>query len=112
LRHDGVNSPERIPVTGSAAKVGAAPGVVFGPSSLAFGGQRLSTKSAVQQVTVTNNGTADLNVSKVALGGLDATDFSASNDCVGRSVPVGESCTIDVVFAPQVTAGDKVATLT
>jgi hypothetical protein len=112
LRHDGVNSPERIPVTGSAAAVGTAPGVAFGPSSLAFGGQRLSTKSAAKQVTVTNNGTADLNVSKVALSGLDATDFSTSNDCVGKAVAAGESCTIDVVFAPQVTAGDKVATLT
>jgi len=112
LRHDGVNTPERIPVTGSAAAVGTAPAVAFGPPTLAFDGQRLGTKSTAQHVTVTNNGSADLNVSKVALSGLDATDFSVSNDCVGNVVPVQGSCTIDVRFAPQVTAGEKAATLT
>jgi hypothetical protein len=112
VTHNGVRSPERIALTGSAAAVGTAPAVRFGPTSLAFADQRLGTKSAGQDVTITNTGTADLNVSKVALGGTGATDFTASNDCVGVAIPANGTCTVTVRFTPQQTAGDKVATLT
>jgi hypothetical protein len=112
VTHNGLRSPEKIQLTGSAAAVGTAPAVSFGPASLAFADQRLGTKSAAQAVTITNTGDADLNVSKVALGGTGATDFTASNDCVGVSVASGGTCTVKVRFTPQQTAGDKLATVT
>jgi hypothetical protein len=112
VTHNGLRSPERIELTGSAAAVGTAPAVTFGPTSLVFGDQRLGTKSAGQDVTITNSGTADLNVAKVALGGTDGTDFTTSNDCVGVSVAPGGSCTVKVTFTPQETAGPKTASVT
>ena len=112
VTHNGLRSPERISLTGSAAAVDAAPAVTFGPTSLPFADQRLGTKSAPQDVTITNTGDADLNVSKVALGGAAATDFTASNDCVGVAVVPGGTCTVKVSFTPQQTAGAKTATLT
>jgi Abnormal spindle-like microcephaly-assoc'd, ASPM-SPD-2-Hydin len=112
VTHNGLRSPEKIQLTGSAAAVDTAPAVTFGPASLTFADQRLGTKSAGQDVTITNTGTADLNVSKVALGGANATDFTTSNDCVGVSVAPGGTCTVTARFTPQQTAGAKTATVT
>src|SRR3954468_22997879 len=108
ITHNGIRSPERIALTGSAATPGTAPAVGSLPASIAFADpQRLSTTSAPQDVTITNTGTADLNVAGVALGGKDATDFSAQNTCVGTAVAPGASCTVTVLFAPQQTGGAK-----
>jgi hypothetical protein len=113
VNHNGIRNPERIPLTGSAAAVGTAPAVDFAPDAIPFANQRLGTQSVAKTVTINNTGTADLNVSSVALTGTDATDFSIqnSNKCVGTAVAPGGSCQVTVLFAPQVTAGDKVATL-
>ena len=112
VTHNGLRNPERIAITGSAAAQGTAPAVDFSPDALAFGAQRLSTQSAAKTVTINNTGTADLNVSSVALSGAAATDFSTQNTCVGKVIAPLGSCPVTVVFAPQETAGLKNATLT
>jgi hypothetical protein len=109
VSHNGLRSPERVALRGSAAAVGTAPAVTFSPASLDFGSRRLGTQSAAQAVVITNTGTADLNVGKVALTGVDASDFSAQNTCVGVAVAPGNTCTINVLFAPQQVTGPKTA---
>src|SRR4051794_27064002 len=111
VSHDGLNNPERIAISGSAAANGTAPAVDFAPDFLTFAAQRLSTQSKAQTVTITNPGTADLNVSNVALAGADATDFSIQNTCVGAVVAPKGTCKVTVVFAPQLTGGPKTASL-
>jgi hypothetical protein len=104
--------PERVALSGSAAAVGTAPQVAVSPAGpIDFGTTRIGTPTGAQAVTIQNTGTADLNVSKVALAGADATDFTAQNNCVGVAVAPGNTCTVNVVFSPQVTAGQKNATL-
>jgi ASPM-SPD-2-Hydin domain-containing protein/HYDIN/CFA65/VesB family protein len=109
VNHDGIRSPERVALRGSAAAVGTAPAVTFSPASLAFAAQRLGTQSTAQAIVITNSGDADLNISTVALTGADASDFSAQNTCVGVAVAPGNTCTIDVLFAPQQVTGPKTA---
>lgn len=69
-------------------------------AALAFAAVQQGTSSPSQSVTLTNNGSAPLTVSAVALAS-GAGNFTQTNNC--SSVAVGATCTVDVVFAPSVT---------
>jgi hypothetical protein len=71
------------------------------PGSLSFGPQTQGTTSAVQQVTLTNHGTAALAVSGISTTG----DYAETNNC-GASLAVSTSCVINVSFTPTAT-GDR-----
>ena len=60
-------------------------------------------------VTVTNTGTANLQVTGATLGGTNPTNFAITNNCTVAIVPAG-SCTIALVFRP-LTTGPKSAQL-
>jgi hypothetical protein len=79
------------------------------PTSLAFGSEMMKVSSAPMGVTVTNTGTVALPVTRIALSGANASQFSQTNTC-GASLAVGSNCTISVVFTPT-SAGSKTATL-
>ncbi|NOT83530.1 MAG: choice-of-anchor D domain-containing protein [Methylococcaceae bacterium] len=80
--------------------------VTAGP--LAFGNQVVNTTSAVQNVTVTNTGTANLAIASVALSA--PTSFAITNGCPASLAPAA-SCNIGVTFTPTV-AGALADTLT
>jgi len=69
------------------------------PATLTFTGQQVGTLSGSQRVTVTNTGGAALTISRVAVTG----DFTTSDTCVGTSIAVGGSCSVQVSFLPSVT---------
>ncbi|HEV2426019.1 MAG TPA: FG-GAP-like repeat-containing protein, partial [Terriglobia bacterium] len=81
------------------------PGVTLFPPSLSFGAQFVSTTSSQQTVTLTNTGSASLDVTSIATG----EDFQQTNTCAG-SLVVGASCTISVTFTPSST-GTKTAAI-
>jgi Beta-propeller repeat/Abnormal spindle-like microcephaly-assoc'd, ASPM-SPD-2-Hydin len=85
---------------GQVAQVGLA------PTSLTFASQIIGTSSAAQNVTLSNTGTATLNISAISVVG----NFSESNDC-GLGVAATGSCQIAVVFTPSAT-GPRTGTLT
>lgn len=88
-----------------------APAVTFSPSTVSYPTQEVGTISAPQSVTITNTGTAPLFINGERQGGNDPLDFGESNDqCVGTSVAVGASCTIQVDFRPTAT-GTRTATI-
>jgi hypothetical protein len=87
-------SPQVVQLTGA----GAAPAVTLSASSLDFGSQPPNTTSAPKTITLTNSGTATLNISRVGTSG----DFAETNTC-GTTVAAGANCTISVTFTP--TAG-------
>src|SRR5262249_11328708 len=70
-----------------------------------------------QSVTFTNQGSAALNLTSIALGGSNPADFAVvpagGSPCPVSSgaLTVGASCTVAVQFAPQ-SAGTKSASLT
>ena len=107
--HSGSSTPLTVALTGTATLPPVASATVT-PGSLAFGNQTVGTPSAVQTVTVTSTGGADLAVSGTSISGPASTDFAALNNC---TVPVAtpNTCTIDIRFNPS-TTGTRAATLT
>ena len=80
------------------------------PKTLTFASQKVGTKSTPQTVTVTNEGSAAMQFSGVSVGGRDYRDFTETDNCTGRSISQGASCTVNVTFAPT-KAGTRSATL-
>lgn len=63
----------------------------------------------VRGVTLANRGDHPLAEIRIRLSGTDSVDFSEADNC-GKRLGVGESCVINVRFAPK-TAGAKSASL-
>jgi hypothetical protein len=96
-------STQVVPLAGLGL---GAPALSLSASTLSFGSQIVNTTSAVQTVTVTNSGTATLN-----LGSITATGpFAQTNTC-NSPVASGGICTISVTFTPT-TAGSAVGSVT
>jgi hypothetical protein len=87
------DSPESTTLTGVG--VGAGPAVTLSPTNLTFATQLVGTTSPVQNVTLTNTGSALLSITSIATTG----DFAQTNNC-GATVAVNASCTISVTFTP------------
>ena len=77
------------------AKIGLTPSASAMPTTLNFGSQPQGTTSAAQTVTLTDSGTAQLNISSIAATG----EYTQSNNC-GTVIGAGASCTIRVTFSP------------
>src|SRR4029077_18517466 len=58
-----------------------APHVHLAPSALAFGNVTTGTSSSPSVVTLTNDGSAALIISNIAIGGANPGDFSQNNNC-------------------------------
>src|SRR5262249_45339148 len=69
----------------------------------AFPDQLVGTTSAVQQVAITNAGTAALSISNVTfVGGTTDSFVIVNNTCLGAVIPSGGTCVIGVASAPKV----------
>jgi hypothetical protein len=86
-------SPQTIPLSGTGIANG--PAVALTPSSLTFPVTLLNVKSATQTITLSNPGTATLDLTSIVASG----NFSETNTC-GATVAVNGSCTITVTFMP------------
>ena len=69
------------------------------PVALTFAAEAVATASVSQTVTVTNTGNATLTVSQIAVTG----DFHETDSCIGGSIAVNASCTMQVSFLPSAT---------
>jgi len=83
-----------------------APVAVLSTASLNFGEQLKRTESKPQNVTLTNTGSATLDISGI----VASTNFQQNNNC-GSSLPAGKHCTIAVAFLPG-GVGKKTGTIT
>lgn len=82
-----------------AAPIAMAQAVKFSPTSLNFGTITAGNMTLPQVVTLTNTGTATLDITQLAAG----SSYQVFNDCPATVAP-GASCNFGVVFQPQ-TAG-------
>ena len=87
------------------ASATGSPAAQLSATTLTFAATNVGQITAVQQITVTNNGTLPLIVGAVS---ANSADFSASTAC--STVAVGANCTIAVTFAPMA-SGARTATL-
>jgi hypothetical protein len=98
-------SPQTVSLTGT----GTAPAVTFAPTSVTFTGQLVTTSSTAQSVTLTNSGTATMNISGISVTGANAGDFSETNTC-GGTLAASATCTVSVMFKPTA-AGNRTASV-
>ncbi|WP_245631983.1 choice-of-anchor D domain-containing protein [Edaphobacter aggregans] len=94
----------------------AQPAISLSPSVLTFASQAVATASAPQPVTVTNTGSAALTISQIAISQASTplgpeSEFAETDNCVGAPIAVGQSCMVQVTFAPVAT-GNRSATMT
>jgi hypothetical protein len=101
-------SPQGIALSGTG--VTPVPSVSLNSTSLSFDNQRVGKTSLARTITLTNNGTATLTISGIAISGTNSNDFAQTNDC-GSSVAPNASCTISVTFTPSAT-GTRSASVT
>lgn len=80
------------------ANVSVILGVVFNPTSLTFTDQHLSTSSAAQTVSLTNNSGTALSISNIA---PTLAEFGVTHNC-GASLGAGLSCSLSVTFTPAI----------
>jgi beta-glucosidase len=88
--------------SGSNVVSNSAPIASLGATSYTFNGQMTGTTSAAQSFTMSNIGTAPLQVSSVALSGTNGSSFSVTtgaNSCAS-TLAAGASCFIYVTFNP------------
>ena len=90
----------------SVAGTGVASMATVSPSSFSFAATMVSMTSSAQAVTISNTGTATLNLSSIVTSG----DFAQTNNC-GASVAPGGQCTVSVTFTPTA-GGTRSGTLT
>jgi hypothetical protein len=85
--------PQVIELTGSATVV------TLSPASLGFGTQAVGTRSAPQEITLTNTSDSQLQITNIKLTGADPGDFAITNNCGGQMAPKS-SCKVSVTFKP------------
>ena len=86
-------------------------GAVAFPSTLAFPTTLVGTSDTLTAM-LSNRGSLKTTVSTVSISGTNASDFTETDNCVGRSLAAGGgSCAINVKFTPSA-AGTESALLT
>lgn len=86
-----------IALTGEATAGPSLPSVTITPSSLSFASQPANTVSVAQNVSLTNNGSATINVTAIAATGPFITSNTAA--CISSYAP-STSCTFQAQFSP------------
>ena len=81
----------------TAAVLLQTPVVSLSASSLSFGAQEVGITSAPRSLTLTNTGSAPLNVTAISV----QADFAQSNTC-NTTIQSGSNCDISVTFTPTV----------
>jgi uncharacterized repeat protein (TIGR01451 family) len=94
----------------------SSPLVGLAPASLNFGDMPLGSTAAAP-LTITNTGGGDLQIGQLAVQGTNANDFGlmilpppTGDGCSNKSLGAGQSCEVDVTFAPKA-VGARSATL-
>jgi sugar lactone lactonase YvrE len=95
---DSVNN--RVRSITALASLGAVPIASFNQTSLTFLAQLVSTTSAAQTVTLTNNGGASMTGIAISITGANKSDFNQTNTCPA-TLTAGSFCTISVTFKPS-----------
>jgi hypothetical protein len=86
-----------------------APVVSLSANSLTFGNQTVGTPSAAQTLTLSNAGSASLNITGISASGANAADFTVTNTCgtLPASFAPSAGCGLTVTFTPSTTTAES-----
>jgi hypothetical protein len=102
-----VTSPDALTLTGEGAPTSV---VGFSPTVLDFGDVEPGLQAS-RTLVVENIGTGALEIDSLVIDGRHGPDFTVQGDgCTGEVLATGESCTLELGYAPQ-SAGIRSATL-
>lgn len=73
--------------------------IVVSPQTLSLGSSTIGVASSTQMATVTNTGSATVNISGVSIGGVNAAEFGFTTTC-GATLTSMASCTATVTMTP------------
>ncbi|MGH9356529.1 MAG: choice-of-anchor D domain-containing protein, partial [Terriglobia bacterium] len=93
ITDNAAGSPHQVSLSGTG--VTPTPAAAFSTNALVFSNQLVGTTSAPQNVTLTNTGSAVLNVTKLAVSGA----FAETNNCPA-TLAASASCAITITFSP------------
>ncbi len=99
-------SPRTVGLSGTGVAVPVA--VISASAVLAFGDQVINSAASVQNLIISNTGTATLNISAITLTGTNAANFTLTGQSGCVSVAPGGNCTLPVTFATT-TVGARTA---
>ncbi|MBZ5696490.1 MAG: choice-of-anchor D domain-containing protein [Acidobacteriia bacterium] len=107
------NAMQVVPLAGTGTL--PAPIASLSPSSLDFGSEPTGSISGPQSVTLTNAGSAAIDIAGISIGGSNSTEFAiaaAGTTCPtgGGTVAIGATCAVAVQFEP-VSGGHKAASI-
>lgn len=100
IGHSASSTTASVALTGTG-NVSAQPGLALDAIVLDLGAQGLATTGAARTATVTNNGQADLVISKVSATGTNAADIVLGGTCAGATVAPAATCTVTVALKPS-----------
>jgi hypothetical protein len=95
------NNPQSVALSG-AAVTPSTPAATLTPASLSFASQIVDTSSAAKAITLTNAGSATLNITGISIAGTNTSDYSEITTC-GATLAANANCTISVTFKPTAT---------
>ncbi|WP_307729820.1 choice-of-anchor D domain-containing protein [Duganella sp. sic0402] len=96
------NAPDlSVSVTGAGTTAAVARPVLSDTAPVLFTATQVGQQAAAHRTTLSNNGSAALKITALALGGSNPGDFALAGSCVvGATVSPGASCSIDASFKP------------
>ncbi len=112
----GVAGAQQVVPLSGVGTTGGTPLLTIAPTSLDFGSQTVGVTSATQNLLFTNPGTAELDISSLAISGANSTSFGyVARGLTACPLPSpklapGASCTLSVDFMP-IAAGPVAAAL-
>ncbi len=92
------SSDPSSPIVAALNGVGTAVQLV--PSHYAWGSRPLNVTTVPQTVTLTNVSTVPLNISSMAITGVNSANFTIQSTTCGPQVAAGASCSILLTFTP------------
>ncbi|SHN30504.1 choice-of-anchor D domain-containing protein [Rhizobacter sp. OV335] len=100
IGHSASSTAAAVSLAGTG-NANAQPGLALDAIVLDLGAQGLATTGAARTATVTNNGQADLKISKVSASGTNAADIVLGGTCAAATVVPAATCTVTVALKPS-----------
>jgi len=90
-------SPQPVSLTGTGVAAGST--AVLSANTLTFATTTVGSTNVAPAITLTNAGTAILDISSIGITGTNATSYSETHTC-GTTLGIGVNCSITITFKP------------